>query len=74
MTNDGDYRVTAVPASDHGYALVVAQSLKSNEYSLNRLGWVMFIFGALGVIAAALAGWAVARNGLRPVRQRASHR
>jgi two-component system sensor histidine kinase MprB len=69
VTNDGDYRVTAVPASDQGYALVVAQSLKSNEYSLSKLGWVMFIFGAAGVIAAALAGWGVARNGLRPVRR-----
>ena len=29
----------------------------------------MFIFGAAGVIAAALAGWGVARNGLRPVRR-----
>ena len=29
----------------------------------------MLIFGVAGVIAAALAGWGVARNGLRPVRR-----
>jgi two-component system sensor histidine kinase MprB len=68
-TDNGDYRVTTVPADEHGYALVIAQSLESNEYSLNRLGLMMFLFGAAGVITAALAGWAVARNGLRPVRR-----
>ena len=49
--------------------MVVAQSLESNETTLDKLGLVMFIFGAAGVIAAALAGWGVARNGLRPVRR-----
>jgi two-component system sensor histidine kinase MprB len=29
----------------------------------------MFLFGIAGVIGAAAAGWAVARNGLRPVRR-----
>ncbi len=29
----------------------------------------MFLFGLAGVIAAGMAGWAVARNGLRPVRR-----
>jgi two-component system sensor histidine kinase MprB len=68
-TSNGDYRVITVPADERGYALVLAQSLSSNEYSLGRLGLVMFLFGAAGVIAAALAGWGVARNGLRPVRR-----
>ena len=35
---------------------------------LGRLGLVALFFGLAGVIAAALAGWGVARNGLRPVR------
>jgi two-component system, OmpR family, sensor histidine kinase MprB len=30
---------------------------------------VMLLFGLAGVIAAGIAGWAVARNGLRPVRK-----
>jgi two-component system, OmpR family, sensor histidine kinase MprB len=68
-TTNGDYRVTTVPADEQGYALVLAQSLSSNEYSLGKLGLVMFLFGAAGVITAALAGWGVARNGLRPVRR-----
>ncbi len=64
-----DYRVAAAPTSTEGVAVVVAQSLESNEATLDKLGLVMFIFGAAGVIAAALAGWGVARNGLRPVRR-----
>ncbi len=69
LTGDDVYRVAAVPGNEPGTALVLAQSLKSNRYTLEKLGFVLFVFGALGVIAAALAGWAVARNGLRPVRR-----
>jgi len=36
---------------------------------LAKLGLVMLLFGLAGVLAASLAGWAVARNGLRPVRR-----
>jgi two-component system sensor histidine kinase MprB len=61
--------VTAVRTRQAGVALVVAQSLESNEHALSKLGLVMFLFGLAGVIAAALAGWMVARNGLRPVRR-----
>ena len=68
-SSGGDYRVATVPTASDGVALVVAQSLEPNESTLERLGLVMFIFGAAGVIAAALAGWGVARNGLRPVRR-----
>ena len=62
------YRVAAVPTAD-GRALVLAQSLESQEQVLNRLGPVMLLFGLAGVVGAAAAGWAVARNGLRPVRR-----
>ena len=68
-TSDGDFRVAAVPTRQEGIAFVVAQSLESNEYTLDKLGLVMAIFGIAGVIAASLAGWGVARNGLRPVRR-----
>jgi two-component system, OmpR family, sensor histidine kinase MprB len=64
-----DYRVATVPTSTDGVAFVVAQSMESNERTLDTLGLILFIFGAVGVIGAALAGWAVARNGLRPVRR-----
>ncbi len=62
------YRVAAVPTAD-GRALVLAQSLESQEQVLSRLGPVMLLFGLAGVVGAAAAGWAVARNGLRPVRR-----
>ena len=64
--NGDRVRVVAVPA-DSG-ALVLAQSLEPTERMLDRLGLVMLLFGVAGMIAAGLAGWAVARNGLRPVR------
>lgn len=62
------YRLVAVPAS-RGQALILAQSLVANDRMLDRLGLVMLFFGLAGMIAAGLAGWAVARNGLRPVRR-----
>lgn len=62
------YRVVAVP-SVPGEALVIAQSLAPQELVLAKLGVVMLLVGAAGVLAAGLAGWAVARNGLRPVRR-----
>jgi two-component system sensor histidine kinase MprB len=67
--SEGDFRVAAVQSSEPGVALVLAQSLDNNHYTLGKLGFVLFVFGAFGVITAALAGWAVARNGLRPVRR-----
>ena len=63
------YRVVAVPAQAPGQALVLAQSLEPQQATLAKLGAVMLLFGAAGVVAASLAGWAVARNGLRPVRR-----
>ncbi len=69
---DGDgvrYRVVAVPAQTPGQALVLAQSLSAQQETLAKLGLVMLLFGIAGVVAAGVAGWAVARNGLRPVRR-----
>ncbi|WP_427887526.1 sensor histidine kinase [Kribbella sp. GL6] len=48
-------------------ALVVAQSLESIDQTLHNLGIVLWAFGLIGVIGAALAGNAVARSGLRPL-------
>ena len=63
------YRVAAVPGNTPGTALVLAQSLRPTDEALDQLGLVLLIFGAAGVITAAMAGWAVAHNGLRPVRR-----
>jgi two-component system sensor histidine kinase MprB len=62
------YRIAAVPAGED-QALILAQPVTGQESTLRRLGTVMLLFGAAGVIAAALAGWLVAANGLRPVRR-----
>ncbi len=70
IARDGvHYRVVAVPAQTEGQALVLAQSLSAQQSTLAKLGAVMLFFGVAGVVAAAAAGWAVARNGLRPVRR-----
>lgn len=66
---DVNYRVVAVPTPTPGEALVIAQPLASQESVLAKLGVVLLIFGLAGVIAAGVAGWFVARNGLRPVRR-----
>lgn len=68
---DGErYRVVAVPTEQlDGFALVIAQSLEDQDRILARLGWVTVAFGGFGVLAAGLAGWLVASNGLRPVRR-----
>jgi two-component system sensor histidine kinase MprB len=63
------YRVAAVPGDTPGTALILAQSLGPTEEALGRLGLMLTIFGLLGVAGAGVAGWAVARNGLRPVRR-----
>ncbi|MCM3516298.1 HAMP domain-containing sensor histidine kinase [Nocardioides sp. P86] len=63
------YRVVTVPAQTDGQALVLAQSLEPQEQVLRKLGVVTLLFGLAGVIAAAVAGMAVARSGLRPVRR-----
>ena len=61
--------MVTVPASTPGQALSIAQSLEPQEKVLAKLGGVMLLFGIAGVVAAGMAGWAVARNGLRPVRR-----
>ncbi len=68
-TNGYAFRVAAVPGNEDDTALVLAQSLEPTRDALSKLGFVLALFGVLGVTSAAFAGWAVARNGLRPVRQ-----
>jgi two-component system sensor histidine kinase MprB len=67
---DGEaYRVVAVPTTIDGQALVIMQSLDERDRLLSKLGVVTLLFGGLGVLVAGIAGWLVARNGLRPVRK-----
>jgi two-component system sensor histidine kinase MprB len=64
------FRVVAVPYEyREGQALVICESLESQQQVLTKLGVVMVLFGAAGVITAGVAGWGVATNGLRPVRR-----
>jgi two-component system, OmpR family, sensor histidine kinase MprB len=81
VRNGPHFRVVAVPAHycPLGFncvddptlyqpsALVVAQSLAPIDTTLHNLGIVLWAFGLIGVIGAALTGNAVARSGLRPL-------
>ncbi|MGH3498689.1 MAG: sensor histidine kinase [Nocardioidaceae bacterium] len=66
--NGIDYRVVAVPYGPSG-ALVLAQSLDPTGRVLSRLGLVLWVIGLAGVLVSGVSGWAVASNGLRPVRR-----
>ncbi len=68
-TDDGRYRVAAVPGAEPGTALILAQSLRPTYDALRKVGAVLTIFGLAGIVLAAALGWLVARNGLRPVRR-----
>jgi two-component system, OmpR family, sensor histidine kinase MprB len=68
-TGEERFRVVAVPAGQERQALVLAQSLDPQERVLGKLGFVTILFGIAGMITAGVAGWAVASNGLRPVRR-----
>ncbi len=50
-----------------GATLVISQRLQPTQEVLNRLAWLLFVVGACGVVAAAAAGTAVGRTGLRPI-------
>jgi two-component system sensor histidine kinase MprB len=63
------YRVVAVPIPNSDLALVLGRSLRATNLILSSLWLVLVIFGAAGVVWAAIAGSAVARSGLRPVRR-----
>ena len=67
-TQGESFRVVSVNAGA-GEALLLAQSLEQQEQVLERASAVLLVFGGIGIFAAALAGWGVARNGLRPVRR-----
>ena len=66
---DGDhYRIVAIPVEGRG-ALVFAQSTESIFVTLDRLAVLLLLTSAVGIAVSGAAGWAVARNGLRPVRR-----
>jgi len=67
---DGQYyRVVTVPTNSPGIAIALAQSLEPQQRLLGKLGLVTLLFGIAGIVIAGVAGWGVARNGLRPVRR-----
>jgi two-component system, OmpR family, sensor histidine kinase MprB len=63
-----DARAATVQVSP-GVALMFVQSSESIERTLSRMGLTLLLVGLGGIVAAALAGLAVARSALRPVRR-----
>ncbi len=68
-SNGQPYRVVAVPIRHSTMALVLGRPLRQTNLVLSSLWLVLVLFGAAGVVWAAIAGSAVARSGLRPVRR-----
>jgi two-component system, OmpR family, sensor histidine kinase MprB len=68
--NSGEpFRAIGVRGDQPGTVVVLAQSLEPTHEALSRLGVILTLFGIVGVGAAGVAGWLVARNGLSPVRR-----
>jgi two-component system sensor histidine kinase MprB len=68
-SNGAPYRMVAVPIRNSHMALVLGRPLRQTNLILSSLWLVLVIFGAAGVVWAAIAGSAVSRSGLRPVRR-----
>lgn len=69
IDRDGvEFRAATVPAGD-GTALMFVQSTEPIERTLDRMGFVLFLVGVGGIVAAAIIGLAVARSALVPVRR-----
>ena len=69
-TDGEQYRIVAVPITSLGnYALVLGRPLEPTNKTLRSVSAVLVLFGALGVVLAAVVGASVARSSLRPVRQ-----
>src|SRR6478735_7899361 len=69
-TDGAEYRIVAVPITELGnYAMVLGRPLEATNRILSSLWLVLIVFGGAGVALAAVAGAAVARSGLRPVRE-----
>ena len=65
--SDGAHlRILTTPL-DSGYALQEAYPLRDVDTSLRRLGIVLIVVSACGVVAAATAGLVIARTALAPV-------
>jgi two-component system OmpR family sensor kinase len=62
----GDYRVAAAPAPD-GDVLVTGLPLGSTQEALLRLVAVEVIVGLIGLVVAAVVGFAIIRRTLRPL-------
>jgi two-component system sensor histidine kinase MprB len=56
----------------NGLAIQVAEPLAATDQEVNTVGATLAILSAVGVLVAALLGWAVARTGLTPVARLAS--
>lgn len=71
------YRIVAVPltaqvegqTTGDGYALVIGRSLEPTLATLRQMMYVLLAVAILGVVAAGVSGWLVARTSLQPIRR-----
>lgn len=61
------FRLLIAPLANRDRFLVVGQATESSDLALERIILVMVLSAPLAIIAAALVGWFVARQALRPL-------
>jgi heavy metal sensor kinase len=61
------FRILVAPLTGSARYILVGQSTESSDLAVQRLVLVMLLSGPLALLAAAIVGWFVARQALRPV-------
>ena len=64
---DTQFRILLVPLPQSSRFILVGQSTESSDLAVQRLVLVMLLSGPLALLAAAIVGWFVARQALKPV-------
>ena len=61
------FRILLVPLPQSSRLILVGQSTESSDLAIQRLVLVMLLSGPLALLAAAIVGWFVAAQALKPV-------
>jgi len=67
ITPDGDQMRVLISPLGQGWTFTVGKDASGIGAVVHRLRGIMLVMAALAALAAALAGWLVARAGLRPI-------
>ena len=63
------WRIYVLPLPSSGRYIEVTAALARIDASVDRLAWLLFVFGTLGSGAAVAAAWLLAGRALQPIRE-----